>query len=216
MPELSIQIDSAHAVAHALTPTLALRFRVENQPAEERVQSVALTAQVRIDAPLRPYTESEQPGLRDLFGAPARWGRTLKSLLWTHIQTTVPAFEGSAEGELLLPCSFDFNLATTKYLHALEDGVVPLSLLFTGSVFYAGAEGALQIAPLPWTLEARFSLPVAIWKQVIELHYPDTAALWLRRDAFDRLLRFKEARGLASFEEALELLLSAPAVGRSA
>ena len=216
MPELSVQIGSAHAVAHALTPTLALRFQVENRHSEERIQSVALTAQVRIDAPLRPYAETEQPGLRDLFGAPARWGRTLKGFLWTHTQTTVPAFEGSAEGELLLPCSFDFNLATTKYLHALQEGVVPLSLLFTGSVFYEGAEGGLQIAPLPWTLEARFALPVATWKQVIELYYPDSAALWLRRDAFDRLLRFKEARGLASLDEALEMLLSGPAVGRSA
>ena len=38
-------------------------------------------------------------------------------------------------------CTYDFEVAATKYLHALDDGEIPLVLLFSGTVFTAGDAG---------------------------------------------------------------------------
>ena len=106
-----------------------------------------------------------------------------------------------------MPCTYDFNVAAAKYFHALRDGEVPLLLLFSGTVFYRGEGGALQIAPVPWSKEAAFRLPVRVWKEMMERHYPNSAVLRLRRDVFDRLHRFKVERGLPTFDQAMEALL---------
>ena len=42
-----------------------------------------------------------------------------------------------------VPCTFDFNVAMTKYVYGLDDGELPTSLLFSGTVFTpeSGASG---------------------------------------------------------------------------
>ena len=84
---------------------------------------------------------AEQDRLLDLFGESQRWGQTLRPMLWTHADATVPAFSDSIAVDLRVPCSFDFNLAATKYFYGLSDGDIPLIFLFSGSCFYAGASG---------------------------------------------------------------------------
>ena len=54
---------------------------------------------------------------------------------------------------------------------------------------------------------AAFRLPVRAWKEMMELYYPDTNWLCLRRDVFDRLYRYKMRLGLPTWEQALERLL---------
>ena len=75
--------------------------------------------------------------MRDLFGEPERWGQTLKTFLWTHVSTIVPAFSGTTEVSLPVPCTFDFNVAATKYFAGLEEGEIPVCVQFSGTVFYA-------------------------------------------------------------------------------
>ena len=100
--------------------------------------------------------------MRDLFGEPQRWGQTLRSMLWTHTSAQLPAFEGDRLISLPVQCSYDFNVAATKYFYALEGGEVPLVLLFSGTVFYRDPDtGALQIDQMPWSKEAACRLPVA-------------------------------------------------------
>ena len=41
----------------------------------------------------------------------------------------------------------------------------------------------------------------------MELYYPNSAWLCLRKDVFDRLYRYKSRRGLPTWEQALECLL---------
>ena len=50
---------------------------------------------------------------------------------------------------------------------------------------------------------------MAVWKQLIEMYYPNTAFLALRQDIFDRLFDFKAKRGLPTWEDALSTLLPA-------
>jgi hypothetical protein len=106
--------------------------------------------------------------------------------------------------DLPVPCTFDFNVATTKYFAALRSGDAPLLLLFNGTVFYTAETGALQAAQVPWEKEARYRLPVRMWREMMDMYYPNSAWLCLRRDVFDRLYRFKVSRGIPTFEQALE------------
>jgi hypothetical protein len=208
MPDLAFAVQGVEAVPFCATPTLGVALRVTN-PAGERVHAVALDCQVRIDAHRRRYTDAEQQRLSELFGEPARWSQTLRSLLWTHAHTSVPPFEGEATVQLPLPCTADFNVLAGKYFHALEGGTVPVGLLFSGTVFYAGATGALTVSRIPWSAEAELDLPVSTWHELIDLYYPNTAWLTLRRDAFDRLQAYRLRRGLPTWEQALEELLAA-------
>jgi hypothetical protein len=50
----------------------------------------------------------------------------MRSTLWTHSSVLVAPFEGSCLVDLPVPCSFDFNVAATKYFAGLQDGDVPL------------------------------------------------------------------------------------------
>jgi hypothetical protein len=108
-----------------------------------------------------------------------------------------------------VPCTFDFNVAATKYFHGLADGDVPLNFLFSGTVFYADGEGALQVAPIPWDKEARFRLPVKSWQEMMEIYYPNTAWLCLRRDVFEKVYQYKVEHGIPTWEQAIESMLPA-------
>ena len=207
MPDLQFRVQGVEAAPGSAEPALNLKLHIENRPADEPIESVLLNCQVRIEATRRHYTAAEQADLRDLFGVPADWGRTLGAMLWTHSNVTVPAFQGAVQVDLPLACTFDLTIAATKYFHGLEEGAVPITLLFSGTVFYTNSEGALQIARIPWSKEAAFDVPVRAWKEMMERHYPNTAWLCLRRDIFDRLYRHKVAQGLPTFEQALESLL---------
>ncbi len=111
------------------------------------------------------------------------------------------------DGAAPLACTFDLAVGSARYVHALEDGEVPLLLLFSGTIFHAAPGGGLQVAQVPWTAEARFGLPLAIWRETINHYYPGCAALMLRRDVFERLHRYRAQGGFTSWEQAVESLL---------
>jgi hypothetical protein len=79
--------------------------------------------------------------------------------------------------------------------------------MFSGTVFYADAEDALQVAPISWEQEARFMLPVKVWRDMMDAYYPNSVWLSLRRDVFDRLYQYKTQRGIPTWEQALESVL---------
>ncbi len=208
MPDLQFQVNLASVVPHAASPTLAFQLEISNTGGE-LIHSVVLRCQIQIEPTRRKYTEEDQRQLRDLFGEPHRWSQTLRSTLWTHAQAVVPSFFMRVVTDLHVPCTFDFNVAATKYFAALEDGDIPLFLLFSGSVFYEGPDGAFQVAPISWDKEARFRLPLKIWRDMMDAYYPNSAWLCLHRDAFERLLAYKTINGIPTWEEALERLMDA-------
>jgi hypothetical protein len=208
MPELNFQVEGADVIPYAATPQIALKLRLTNAPTEEGIHTVALRCQIQIEVTRRRYTAQEQERLLDLFGAPERWSQTLRSLLWTHSSVIVPAFHGSALVDIPVACSFDFNVAATKYFHGLTDGDIPLCVMFSGTVFYADPSGQLQVAPISWDKEARFKLPVRVWREMMESYYPNCAWLSLRRDVFERLYQYKVRNGIPTWEQALEAVLA--------
>jgi hypothetical protein len=207
MPELNFQVDSAEAVQFAAAPMLAFKLRLTNADDAETIYSVALRCQIQIEATKRRYSGREQEHLRDLFGEPERWGQTLRGMLWTHASIVVPPFVGTTLVDLPVPCTFDFNVAAAKYFAGLDDDEVPLCLQFSGTAFYETSEGALQVAQISWEKETRFRLPVSTWREMIDIYYPNSAWLSLRRDVFDRLNLYKMRNGMTTWEQALESVL---------
>ena len=207
MPELSFKVEGAAAVAYAAVPTLAFKLRIVNAVQSESIHTVALRCQIQIEATRRRYTSKEQQGLLDLFGEPERWSKTLRGILWTHANLIVPGFEDNTLADLLIPCTFDFNIAATKYFEGLTSGEIPLCIMFSGTVFYASPQGGLQVAPISWDKETRFKLPVKVWRDMMESYYPNSAWLCLHKDAFDRLHQYKVRHGIPTWEEAIESLI---------
>jgi hypothetical protein len=208
MPELNFHIEGAEVIPHAATPQVALKLRLTNAPPGEAIHTVALRCQIQIEVTRRRYTAQEQERLLDLFGAPERWSQTLRSLLWTHASVVVPAFQGSTLVDIPILCTFDFNVAATKYFHGLTDGDIPLCVMFSGTVFYAELGGHLQVAPISWEKEARFKLPMRVWREMMDSYYPNTAWLSLRKDVFERLYQYKVRNGIPTWEQALEAVLA--------
>jgi hypothetical protein len=202
-PELDFSVGDAARVEHAAVPTLRLALRVT---ADAPVRSVLLDVQVRIAARRRAYDASAHDRLFELFGPVRDWGTTLRSLLWTRATLVVPPFTGETTVDLDLPCSYDLEVAASRYLDALPGGDVPLELLFSGSVFYA-EDGRLQTVRLSWEKEAEYALPVRVWKETMERYFNGTAWLRLRKDSFDRLSAFKSRNALATWDDALDALL---------
>jgi hypothetical protein len=209
VPDLSFEAIGAEAVPFAAVPLVALKLRLTNHPADEPIHTVVLRCQIQLEVRRRQYDTSEQARLHDLFDKPQRWSDTMRSMLWTNAVVVVPAFVGSAVVDLQVPCSFDLNVAANKYFYGLDQGDVPLLLLFSGTVFYDAGQGQLQAAPISWDKEARFRLPVRVWKETMDLYYPNSSWLCLRRDVFDRLYSYKVQHGIATWEQALERLLAA-------
>lgn len=207
MPDLSFFVTRAEAAPFAAVPQLLFKLRVVQSGGAINIHSVALRCQIRIEPAKRRHSPAEGERMLDLFGPPERWSQTLRPMLWTHTSATVPAFTESTVVDLPVPCTFDFNVAATKYFDALQDGDIPLSLLFSGTIFYEGETG-LRVVQVPWEKEAHFRLPVAVWKEMMSHYYPNTAWLCLRRDVFDRMHAYKSQRGIPTWEAAFEHLLS--------
>ncbi len=156
----------------------------------------------------RRYNPEEQAELLDVFGEPKRWGDTLRNLLWTHVSTVVPQFTDSTIVDLPVPCTYDFEVVSTKYFNALaKDGDIPLLFLFSGTIFYEGEEGNLQVTQISWSKEASYRLPVTVWQEMIARYYPNSTWICLHKDVFDQLFRYKAVHGLPTWENVVEKLL---------
>jgi hypothetical protein len=211
MVDLDFRIEDVKVEKYSAAPLLLFALHVANRTPELHVLNVMLNCQIRIEPARRRYDGDEQESLSDLFGEPSRWGETLRSLLWTHANVSVSSLDPERKVELPVPCSYDFNIAATKYFHGLEQGDVPLNFLFSGSIFYRDGEGRLQIEQIPWSKECAYRLPVGIWRAMMERYYPQSMWLCLHRDVFDELDQYRRQLGLPTFERALQSLLEASA-----
>ncbi len=211
MIDLDFAVRGMRVERHSMSPLLLCALEVVNKTPDVPVQNVMLRCQIRIEPTRRTYGGQEPERLSELFGLRERWGETLRSFLWTHTDVLIPAFDTACTVDLPVPCSYDFNIAATTYFDGLETGEVPLSLLFSGTVFSSDAEGGLQIEQIAWNKEASYRLPVAIWRDMMAHYYPGGRFLCLGRDVFEQLQRFKRDHGHPTFDRALAALLQVTA-----
>ena len=209
MTDLSFTVLDIVAEPYTVGPQLTARLRIV-EGTDTVIHAIALRCQVRIEPQRRRYDDAEEAGLLALFGGRPRWRDTLRPFLWMHCTAMVQGFRGATEVDLPLPCSYDFEVTGSRYLHALRAGMVPIALLFSGTIFTRGSSG-FGVEQVGWDCDASYSLPVAVWQQVIALHYPSTGWLRLDRELLDELARYRAERGLTTWDATIQSLLPAEA-----
>jgi hypothetical protein len=207
IPNLDFEVQGAAVAEYAAVPMLLFKLGIQNRSGPP-IQSIALTTQIRIAPAQRRYSPAEEAGLLEVFGPAQRWGDTLRTFLWTHVQLQVRGFGDATVVDMHVPCTYDFEVASAKYFHALEKGEVPLEFFFSGTMFYQGGAG-LRVARISWEKEARYRMPVDLWQRMMDHYFPNSAWIRMRRDTFDRLARYRARNALPTWESALERLLPA-------
>jgi hypothetical protein len=202
---LSFEVTGSAPDPASAGPAVRLDLRVADGTGR-RVHTVALRVQVRIDPRARRYGDAETARLADLFGEPERWAETLNPLQLATVPVLTPSFVGSVTVPVTIPLTYDLDVAGVRFLHALDDGAVPLVLLFSGTLFYAG-DGGVQVGLVPWHEEAAHRLPVAVWRAAMDEYFPGGGWVRLRRDTLDRLAAYRSANTLPTWDDALERLL---------
>ncbi len=207
MSDYQFTVLDMFAEPYAVAPQLTARLRIEERTGQV-IHAVALRCQVRIEPQRRHYDTAEQDALRGLFGERDRWVDTLKPFLWMQCNTTVQGFTNATEVDLVLPCTYDFDVTGSRYLHALDAGDMPLNLLFSGTVFTRGSNG-FGVQQIPWDCEARYELPVSVWRQMMTSYFPGSGWIRLDQDVLDLLADYRARHGLMTWEETVRALLAA-------
>ena len=201
-PEPEFWVLDAVAIPHTAEPTISFRMRVR-EGSEREVYTIALKAQIQLEASERPHSEESRERLRDVFGEPERWNDTARGVLWTCRDVLVPSFRGSTKFELQVPCSTDLELATTRYFDAVPDGHAPLAFHFSGSIIYADGPDRMQVARVPWHVMAQYRLPVEVWRAAAG----DGGLVRLSGETFAGLRDYAAGQGLLSSDAAVSDLL---------
>lgn len=205
MSELVFDCTDAGVDAYAAAPTIVFRLRVA-ETTGQAMGGIMLRAQIRIEPLKRRYSDFEAERIGDLFGERARWGDTMKPMQFANVTQMVPAFTGSVEVDLPVPVTYDFDVATAKYFHGLEDGEIPFIILFSGTSFI-DQRGSLAIEQIPWHKETTYRLPVKVWREAMDVHFPNSTWLRINRETLDSLQRFKSRLTLPGWDETIEALL---------
>lgn len=192
---------------YAVGPTLLFRLRI-GELTGAPIHAMTLRCQIRIEPQRRRYDGEDSELLCALFGDRSRWGETLKPMQLAAESTTVSGFTGSTEVELPIGCSYDLEVAAGKYFHALRDGVVPMELLFSGTVFGKGESG-LWVEQVPWHHSATYRMPVTVWQDMMDMYFPNSAWLMLPKETVDAIGRYKAARAIPTWDAAMQSLLDA-------
>jgi hypothetical protein len=204
--ELVFDCVGAHADKYAVTPSMSLTLRIAETDGQ-KVEAIALRCQIRIEPTRRQYTDAEAERLNDLFGETKRWADTLRPLQFTTVSVMVPGFTGSVELDLPVTLSYDLEIGSTRYFAGLEGGEIPLLLLFSGTVFTT-VDGRMQAQQVPWSKEASYRLPVSLWREAIDMHFPNSAWIRMSLQTLDELQRFKNRQALPTWDATLTALLA--------
>jgi Family of unknown function (DUF6084) len=211
MAELTFDCTGAQADRYAVVPALSLTLRI-SETSGQRVEAIALRCQIRIEPARRRYSSAEAERLNDLFGDTERWATTLRPLQLVTVATMVPGFTGSTQIELPINFTYDLEIGSTRYFASLDSGEVPLLLLFSGTVFSV-VDGRIQVQQVPWSKEAAYRLPVSIWREAIDAHFPNSAWIKMSNQTMGDLHRFKTAHALPTWDLTIQALLTRAGAG---
>jgi hypothetical protein len=204
--ELAFDCIGSRVDRYAVVPSLSLILRI-SETGGQRVEAIALRCQIRIEPARRRYSGAEAERLNDLFGDTERWADTLKPMQFSTVATMVPGFSGAIELDLPIPFTYDLEVGSARYFDSLEAGEIPLLLLFSGTVFTV-TDGRMQVQQVPWSKEAAYRLPVSVWREAIDAHFPNSAWIKMSRQTLEELQRFKSAHALPTWDRTLEALLA--------
>lgn len=209
MAELAFDCTGARPEPYSVVPAMSLTLRI-SETSGQQIDAIALRCQIRIEPARRQYSSAEAERLKDLFGERQRWADTLKPLQFTTVSMMVPGFKGSTETEVAIPFSYDLEIGSARYFASLEWGEIPLLMLFSGTIFSV-VDGRMRVQQVPWSKEARYQLPVSVWREAVDAHFPNSAWIRMSRHTLDELLRFKSRHALPTWDATLSALLAGAA-----
>ena len=202
--ELGFSVDGAARVEHAAVPTL--RFALRRGVGGAGALGAARRAAPDRRAPARVRRGRARPAVRALRAGRGLGHDAAHAAVDAHDagRAGVRGLDGGRPRRAVLATTSRSRPRATST--RCRDGDVPLEFLFSGSVFYTGADGGLQTTRLSWQSEAEYALPVRVWKETMERYFRGTAWVRLRKESFDRLSAYKSRNALASWDDALEAL----------
>ena len=165
MTEFEFSVLDIFAEPYAVAPQLTARLRIEESHRRSR--------STRSPCAARCGSSRSAGATTGRGGRPARPVRRPRALAATPSSrscgcSATPwcrASPGATEVDLPLPCTYDFEVTGSKYLHALRRRHGARSrLLFSGTVFTRGSRG-FGVEQVPWDCEASYDLPVAVWRR---------------------------------------------------
>ena len=212
MSPVSFEVVGARVEAYAAVPTLMLRLRITAADGEP-VHAIALRCQIMIEPKRRHYDPDEEHRLTELFGETPRWGDTLRPFLWTNV---------SHHGRRLHRHHRD---RPADHVHVrLRDRRGQVHALARRrrdpdrrDVLRHGVRTqrrGLNAAPVSWSEEASYRLPVSLWRDMMDLYFPNTGWLRLRRETLDALQRYKAERALLTWDETVRAAAEGSRGGR--
>jgi Family of unknown function (DUF6084) len=74
-------------------------------------------------------------------------------------------------------------------------------------VFLATDEG-FSVELVPWSAEASYRMPVSVWHDLVDMHFPGRAWLPCGRETLDALSAFKAQRALPTWDATLTALMA--------
>lgn len=207
MPDLRFEIISSRVRQYAAVPTLVFDLQITNDTPDEEVYAAALKCQIIIEATKRQYDAETKGRLYELFGEAERWNETVGTTFWQIITVPVPRFTDQTVVEINVTCSEDQAIAAGKFFYGVRDGIVPLAFLFSGTLFFKDGEGNLQITLIPWEKEASCKMPAILWQEMMDAHFPNSRWLQIRKDIYDKLVKYKSQNNFQTLENCLEDIL---------
>ena len=140
-------------------------------PCGQQVRSVSLDVQMHIARAPPALRRGAHELLFELFGPPAAGARPCARCPGRACRT--PCRRSQARRSWISRAvPLRLRGARREYLDALADGEVPLELLFSGTLFYAGESGQLQAGRISWDGDAEYRMPVRAWRDTIDLTSP--------------------------------------------
>jgi hypothetical protein len=206
MAELVFDCTGVQPDRYAVVPSMSVGLKI-SETTGQRVDAIALRCQIRIEPAKRRYTSVEAERLNDLFGDTERWSETLRPLQFTLVSTMVPGVTGSISLDLPVPFTYDLEIGYARYFASLDEGEVPLLLLFSGTLFTV-ADGRLQVQQVPWSKEATCRVPLSVWREAIDVHFPNSGWIKVTREILDELQRYKTRHALPTWDATVSALLA--------
>ncbi len=206
MTTLAFDTVDALVERYAAAPSIRLRIRVRSD-GEDAIDAVALRVRVQIEPFGRGYRNGEEHRLTEVFGERSRWAQAVRPLQWAENSVMVGGFTRETTFDVTLPCSYDLNVASGKFLSALEEGDIPLRLFFSGTIF-RGSERGFTVEMLPWSSECTARLSLQLWQEAMDTAFAGDAWIRVDRSTFNELRRYRAANSFYTWEDTFAHLLT--------
>lgn len=201
------EVLTAEPVPRSVAPALIFKGKITDESGLP-VHTIALTCIVTVEPGKRSYAPEERERLVELFGTPERWASTTGAFRWAATGSMVHGFTGEGWFELVVPVTYDLEVASAKYFGALDEaGTVPLRFHFNGAIIYDRGDGRVQTAPVPWDRSERFQMPMEAWTRLRADHHPFRDWVPLHSETVARVEKIKAAMGDPTFDACIGRLL---------